>query len=123
MRFYCESIDTESFLDPIESNHLSRVLRARKGTPLELFDGQGTLAEGIVEHIGKKLTSVRIQKIVRTPPQHPAAPSWPSVSPKDSDLTGSSKNAPNWASTTSPRFSLNALLNWEKTPPLNAIEK
>ena len=67
MRFYCESIDTESFLDPIESSHLCRVLRAKKGTPLELFDGRGTLAEGIVERVDKKRTAVRAQKIVRSP--------------------------------------------------------
>jgi 16S rRNA (uracil1498-N3)-methyltransferase len=68
MRFYCESIDTESFLDPVESSHLCRVLRAKKGTMLELFDGQGTLAEGTVERVDKKRTSVRVQKIVRTSP-------------------------------------------------------
>ena len=68
MRFYCESIDTESFLDPVESSHLCRVLRAKKGTTLELFDGQGTLAEGTVERVDKKRTSVRVQKIARTSP-------------------------------------------------------
>ena len=68
MRFYCESIDTESFLDPVESSHLCRVLRAKKGTKLELFDAQGTLAEGTVERVDKKRTSVRVQKIVRTSP-------------------------------------------------------
>ena len=67
MRFYCESIDTESFLDPVESVHLCRVLRAKKGTPLELFDGRGTLAEGTVERVDKKRTVVRVQKIVHTP--------------------------------------------------------
>ena len=68
MRFYCELIDTESFLDPVESGHLCRVLRAKKGTPLELFDGRGTLAEGIVERVDKKRTAVRVHKIVCTPP-------------------------------------------------------
>ena len=68
MRFYCESIDTESFLDPVESNHLCRVLRAQKGTRLELFDGRGTLAEGMVERIDKKRTVVQVQKIIYTPP-------------------------------------------------------
>ncbi|OQY06034.1 MAG: hypothetical protein B6I25_04725 [Planctomycetales bacterium 4572_13] len=67
MRFYCESIDTESFLDPAESGHLCRVLRAKKGTPLELFDGRGSFAEGIVERVDKKRTTVRVQKIVCTP--------------------------------------------------------
>jgi len=68
MRFYCKSIDTESFLDPVESHHLCRVLRAKKGTPLELFDGQGTLAQGIVEWIDKKRTAVRVQRMVCIPP-------------------------------------------------------
>lgn len=68
MRFYCESIDTECTLDPVESNHLSRVLRAVKGTPLELFDGQGTLAEGVVDKIDKKRTVVRVQKTTHTAP-------------------------------------------------------
>ncbi|RKY07548.1 MAG: hypothetical protein DRP56_05525 [Planctomycetota bacterium] len=67
MRFYCESIDTESFLDPVESSHLCRVLRAKKGTPVELFDGRGSFAEGIVERVDKKQTTVRAQKIVCTP--------------------------------------------------------
>jgi 16S rRNA (uracil1498-N3)-methyltransferase len=67
MRFYCESIDTESYLDPVESNHLCRALRAKRGTPLELFDGRGMLAEGVVERVDKKRTAVRVQKIVCTP--------------------------------------------------------
>lgn len=67
MRFYCESIHSECFLDPVESGHLCRVLRAQKGTVLELFDGQGTLAEGIVERADKKRTTVCVQKIMHTP--------------------------------------------------------
>ncbi len=68
MRFYCESIDTESFLDSVESNHLCRTLRAKKGVSLELFDGRGTLAEGVVQRVDKKRTVVRAQKIARTQP-------------------------------------------------------
>ena len=67
MRFYCKSIDTESFLDPVESSHLCRVMRAKKGTQIELFDGRGMLAEGVVERVDKKRTVVRAQKIIRTP--------------------------------------------------------
>ena len=67
MRFYCKTIDIESFLDPVESSHLCRVLRANKGTSVELFDGQGALAEGIVERADKRRTTVRVQKISRTP--------------------------------------------------------
>lgn len=66
MRFFCESIETESFLDPVESHHLCRVLRAKKGTPVELFDGKGVLAEGIVERIDKKNTLIRTLTITRT---------------------------------------------------------
>lgn len=68
MRFFCESIDTESVLDPVESHHLCRVLRAQKGMPVELFDGKGTLAEGIVEQIDKKHAVIRNQTITQTPP-------------------------------------------------------
>ena len=68
MRFFCESIETESVLDPVESHHLCRVLRAQEGTPVELFDGKGTLAEGIVERIDKKHTLIRTQTITRTAP-------------------------------------------------------
>jgi len=68
MRFFCESIETESVLDPVESHHLCRVLRAQKGTPVELFDGKGTLAEGIVERIDRKNTLIQIRTITRTPP-------------------------------------------------------
>jgi 16S rRNA (uracil1498-N3)-methyltransferase len=68
MRFYCESIETESVLDPVESHHLCRVLRAQKGTPVELFDGKGTLAEGVVERSDKKHAVIRIQTVTQTPP-------------------------------------------------------
>lgn len=66
MRFFCESIETESILDPVESHHLCRVLRAQKGTPVELFDGKGTLAEGVVERVDKKHTLIRSETITRT---------------------------------------------------------
>lgn len=68
MRFFCESITSESILDPVESNHLCRVMRAQTGTPVELFDGKGILARGIVEHIDKKNVHVRVQEIAQTPP-------------------------------------------------------
>ena len=68
MRFFCESIQTESVLDPVESHHLCRVLRAQKGTAIELFDGKGTLAEGIVERTDKKNALIRTLTITQTPP-------------------------------------------------------
>ncbi|MCI0499521.1 MAG: 16S rRNA (uracil(1498)-N(3))-methyltransferase [Planctomycetales bacterium] len=66
LRFFCRTITDESALDPSESNHLSRVLRVQPGTPVELFDGKGTLAEGIVGHISPKQVIVRTQTIHRS---------------------------------------------------------
>jgi 16S rRNA (uracil1498-N3)-methyltransferase len=60
VRFYCESIEPVSVLDPDESNHLSRVLRLPVDAPVELFNGKGTLAKGVVEQIQKKRVTVRV---------------------------------------------------------------
>ncbi len=71
VRFYCESIEPMSVLDPVESNHLSRVLRLSVGVPVELFDGRGTLAQAIVERIGRSQVSLRVTDQSRTPaPDH-----------------------------------------------------
>lgn len=67
LRFFCEHIDTRSTLDPIESNHLSRVMRVRVGETVELFDGKGTLAVGVVDHIGKKETVIQTHTIKSVP--------------------------------------------------------
>ena len=68
MRFFCESIDTNSILDPVESRHLCGVLRAQKVTPVELFDGNGILAQGVVELADKKKTLIRVETITHTAP-------------------------------------------------------
>jgi 16S rRNA (uracil1498-N3)-methyltransferase len=47
-------------LPPDESHHLARVLRAQPGQPITLFDGQGSLAEGLIEEVSKKEVTVRI---------------------------------------------------------------
>lgn len=62
VRFYCESIEPQSLLDPVESNHLSRVLRLSVGSSVELFDGKGTLAWGTVEHIQKNRVQIQVTK-------------------------------------------------------------
>lgn len=70
VRFYCEQIEPLSTLNAVESNHLTRVLRLTEGAPIELFDGCGTLAEGIVETVNRKKTTVRTNRIEQTaPPQ------------------------------------------------------
>ena len=68
IRFYCETIEQLSILDPVESNHLSRVLRLPPGAPVELFDGQGTLAKGIVEQVHRNEVTIRTIEITQCPP-------------------------------------------------------
>ena len=56
-RFYCSCL-SESFaeLDPVESHHLADVLRLKRGDKVELFDGQGTLANASVMSVSGKVT-------------------------------------------------------------------
>ncbi|MHC4289118.1 MAG: RsmE family RNA methyltransferase [Planctomycetota bacterium] len=68
MRFYCESIEAECFLDPVESGHLCRVLRAKKGAAVELFDGKGTLGTGTVERADSKRAAIRVHEITTVAP-------------------------------------------------------
>lgn len=67
VRFYCESIEPQSTLDPVESRHLSRVLKLSVGAPVELFDGRGTLGKGIVSQINSKKAIIRITDKTRVP--------------------------------------------------------
>lgn len=55
-------------LSPEESHHLARVLRVEAGQELTLFDGQGTLAEGVVDTVTKKEVTVRITARETVPP-------------------------------------------------------
>ncbi len=63
IRFYCESIEPLSVLDPVESNHASRVLRLIVGAPVELFDGKGTLGEGVIEQVSRGQVTVKTSRI------------------------------------------------------------
>ncbi|MBT8041873.1 MAG: 16S rRNA (uracil(1498)-N(3))-methyltransferase [Pontiella sp.] len=47
-------------LSPPESHHLARVLRVQPGQPITLFDGQGGVAEGIVDAVSKTVVEVKI---------------------------------------------------------------
>jgi len=42
-------------------------MRAKQGAAVELFDGRGTLGEGVVQHVDKKRTVVRVHNIISTP--------------------------------------------------------
>ena len=69
VRFYCQSIEPKTMLDPVESNHLSRVLRLSVGAAVELFDGNGTLAQGTVEQIQRNQVIVQITQRTQPPPR------------------------------------------------------
>ena len=63
-RFYCENITTPlCVLGQVESQHLSKVMRIRKGDSVEIFDGKGSLAFGTVEDIGRRDVSVLISGV------------------------------------------------------------
>jgi 16S rRNA (uracil1498-N3)-methyltransferase len=51
-----------------ESHHLSRVLRVQTGQEITLFDGQGNVADGIVDSVGKSAVEVRVSKRHSFPP-------------------------------------------------------
>lgn len=70
VRFYCESIEPRTILDPVESNHLSRVLRLSVGASVELFDGNGTLAQGTVDQIQRNQVTIRVTQRTQTPPRN-----------------------------------------------------
>lgn len=67
VRFFCEKIDSVSVLDEVESHHLSKVLRLETGSRVELFDGRGTLAQGIVRKADRRQSTVETQQITCAP--------------------------------------------------------
>ena len=57
-------------LDKEQSHHLSRVLRLAPGDSIELLDGNGTVARGVIEDCHDHAT-VRIDEVVLVPPARP----------------------------------------------------
>ena len=53
-------------LDSRESHHLVRVLRARKGTPVEVLDGNGTHYFGTIEILDARAVVISVNSIKRT---------------------------------------------------------
>jgi 16S rRNA (uracil1498-N3)-methyltransferase len=51
-----------AMLSPEESHHLARVLRARPGQEITLFDGRGGVAEALIESVSKSVVEARIAK-------------------------------------------------------------
>lgn len=63
LRFYCETLDGDrAVLDSVQSHHLSHVLRLEAGQGVEVFDGQGLLADAQVEQVGRKQVVLRLVK-------------------------------------------------------------
>ena len=61
-RFYCDCIEGNSAeLDKVESHHLLHVMRLSEGSTVELFDGKGGLAKGIVVEASRKRVRIDIQ--------------------------------------------------------------
>jgi 16S rRNA (uracil1498-N3)-methyltransferase len=60
-RFYCDSVDESSIeLDSVESHHFLHVMRGVVGAEVELFDGKGALATGVVSEASRKKVVVDI---------------------------------------------------------------
>jgi len=68
-RFYCPPPwSTEVELDDTEAHHLLHVLRARAGTAVEIFDGEGRAADGELMPAGKRKAIIKVTSPVRETP-------------------------------------------------------
>ncbi|MDF7799713.1 RsmE family RNA methyltransferase [Pontiellaceae bacterium B1224] len=54
-------------LSPEESHHLARVLRVQPGQEITLFDGQGGVAEGLIETVSKTAVAVKVSNHWKLP--------------------------------------------------------
>lgn len=61
--------DDELTLDEEESHHLGRVLRGQVGSPVEVLDGRGSLANAEITKLDRRATRVRIlgRKLISQP--------------------------------------------------------
>lgn len=60
-RYFCEQIRPGTCaLSPEETRHASSVMRVRVGDSVELFDGQGTVAEATVTLVARESVSVEV---------------------------------------------------------------
>jgi len=70
LRFYCESLDSaRPVLDPVESRHLSKVLRLGVGADIEAFDGKGLLADAKVDQITRDQVFIHLTKKMQIAPK------------------------------------------------------
>jgi len=68
VRFYCELIREGLVrLTPDQAHHLGNVLRLSTGERVELFDGNGTLAQAVITDITRKAVTLQVEKIHSEP--------------------------------------------------------
>ena len=56
-------------MDGAEARHIAKVMRAKIGDRLELFDGTGVLAESVIEGIAGKKIVLKILQIIKAEPR------------------------------------------------------
>ena len=72
-RFFAESLAGDAVeLPPAEAHHALHVLRLTEGEQVEVFDGRGAVAAGMLVPAGRKGARVEIRR--RMPPATPPAP-------------------------------------------------
>ncbi|MBN1354963.1 16S rRNA (uracil(1498)-N(3))-methyltransferase [bacterium] len=74
VRFYCRHLGTCPVLihlDAEESHHLMRVVRKQPGDTVEILDGQGRIAQGVVQRTMRNSASVEIHSMQMYESVHP----------------------------------------------------
>jgi|CXWL01.1.fsa_nt_gi 16S rRNA (uracil1498-N3)-methyltransferase len=67
-RFYCPSLSIGvNELPPDEAHHAATVIRSRAGDCVELFDGRGVVASGMIEQVSRRGVSVRVEQTQTLP--------------------------------------------------------
>jgi 16S rRNA (uracil1498-N3)-methyltransferase len=68
-RFFCNTInqDTGTVLTGDQFRHLTKVLRLKNGDLVELFDGEGTIAQAVIDKIEKNIVRLTIKDIKNHP--------------------------------------------------------
>jgi len=80
-RIFCPELSSSSYkcTNIKQIHHLAKVLRLKANDPVELFDGQGTIANGIIQEIGKDYINFHIDDISFM--QNPYQKSYQSIIP------------------------------------------
>ena len=62
-RFFCNTInqDTSAVLTGDQFRHITKVLRLKNGDSVELFDGDGTIAQAVIDKIEKNLVRLTLK--------------------------------------------------------------